>query len=212
MQCPLCSRRKARRSCPALGQSICPLCCGSKRLVEIRCPDDCPHLAAAREHPAAEVRRQQAADAALILPALRGLTERQQQLFFVFQSVVTRHQPDALAGLVDTDVAEAAAACAGTLESAARGVVYEHQPSSAPARRMASEITEMLGRMRGEGPTIYDHEAARALRAIEQAARETGRQRPGARAYLELMARVLQQNAPDAAGGAAGGGAGLVVP
>jgi len=211
MQCPLCSRRKARRSCPALGRTICSQCCGSKRLTEIRCPDDCPHLAAAREHPAAEVRRRQQADAAVIMPALRGLTERQQQLFFVFQSVVTRHQPDGLARLVDDDVAEAAAACAATLESAAKGVIYEHQPAAAPARHLASELTATLGRLREQGPaTIYDHEAARALRAIERAARDTGRQRHGDRAYLELMARVLQENAPEASGRAAGSG--IVAP
>lgn len=213
MQCPLCSRRKGRRSCPALGQTICSQCCGTKRLSEIRCPDACPHLATAREHPAAEVRRRQQADAAVILPALRGLTERQQQLFFVFQSAVTRHQPDGLARLVDEDVVEAAAACAATLESAAKGVVYEHQPAAAPARRLAAELTARLATMRQQAPaTIYDHEAARALRAIEQAARDTGRQRQGDRAYLELMARVLQENAPEATGAAPSGGSAIVTP
>ena len=199
MQCPLCTRRKARRSCPALGRSICALCCGTKRLSEIRCPDDCPHLAVAREHPAAEVRRRQEADASVILPALRDLTERQQQLFFVFQSVVTRHQPDSLAPLVDADVAAAAGACAATLESADKGVVYEHQPDSAPARRLAAELTATFEKIRGQGQKVYDREVARALRAIEQAARDTGHLRPGDRAYLELMARVLQQNGPQAA-------------
>jgi hypothetical protein len=213
MQCPLCARRKARRSCPALGRTICALCCGTKRLTEIRCPDDCPHLASAREHPAAEVRRRQEADAAVILPALRGLTERQQQLFFVFQSVATRHQPGELLRLVDDDVAQAAAACAATLESAEKGVVYEHQPAAAPAQRLAAELTAMLVKLREQGPTIYDHEAARALRAIEQAARDAGRTRPGDRAYLELMARVLQQNGPQTAADAPRdtGGA-IVVP
>lgn len=204
MQCPLCARRKARRSCPALGRTICALCCGTKRLSEIRCPDDCPHLAAAREHPAAEVRRRQEADAAVILPALRGLTERQQQLFFVLQSVVTRHQPDSLTPLVDADVAAAAGACAATIESAEKGVVYEHQAESAPARRLAAELSATVEKVREQGPKVYDREVARALRAIEQAARDTGRQRPGDRAYLELMARVLQQNAPQAGAGAPG--------
>jgi hypothetical protein len=113
--------------------------------------------------------------------------------------VVTRHQPDGLARLLDDDVAEAAAACAATLESAARGVVYEHQPAAAPARRLADELTTMLGRMREQGPTIYEREAALALRAIERAARDTSRHRQGDRAYLELMARVLQQNGPEVA-------------
>jgi len=205
MACPLCGTRKARRACPALGQTICPRCCGTKRLTEIRCPDDCPHLATAREHPAAEVRRRQEADVAVLLPSMEGLTERQQQLFFVFQSTITRHQPDGLAPLVDDDVAEAAAACAGTLETAAKGVIYEQQPVSAPARRLAEDLTALLAKMREQGPTIYDSEAASALRAIERGARDARKSRPGERAYLELMARLLQQNAPGQAAPAEAG-------
>ena len=59
MACPVCNQRKARRECPALHQTICTVCCATKRMVEINCPPDCPHLAAAREHPAAAVKRQQ---------------------------------------------------------------------------------------------------------------------------------------------------------
>ena len=64
MLCPSCNRRKARRECPALGRAICPICCGTKRLVEIQCPSNCAYLASAREHPAAVVRRQQERDVA----------------------------------------------------------------------------------------------------------------------------------------------------
>ena len=35
MACPVCGQRKARRECPALGQTICTVCCATKRLVEI---------------------------------------------------------------------------------------------------------------------------------------------------------------------------------
>ena len=196
MLCPLCGKRRARRVCPALNQTICPLCCGTKRLTEIRCPDSCPHLAVAREHPAAEVRRRQEGAVAVLLPTMQGLTERQQQLFFVFQSVVTRHQPDGLAPLLDDDVAEAAAACAATLETASRGVIYEQRPSAAPALRLTEELKAALAHLREAGPTIYDSEAARALRAVERGARDVRKTVEGDRAYLELMARILRQQAP----------------
>ena len=128
---PFASKRKEKRSCPALGRSICSVCCGTKRLVEINCPPDCPHLAASREHPAAVVRRQQEADVAALLPSMGGLTERQHQLFFLFQSVIAKFRPDGLARLTDEDVAEAAGACAATIETAAKGVLYEHAPGHA---------------------------------------------------------------------------------
>src|SRR4051794_27490290 len=107
MACPLCERRKARRDCPALGRSICSVCCGTKRLVEINCPDSCPHLSAARAHPPAAVRRQTESDLSILLPTIRSLTERQHQLFFLFQSAISSHRPDGFARLRDADVAEA---------------------------------------------------------------------------------------------------------
>ncbi|MBN1271260.1 MAG: hypothetical protein JXB26_03225 [Candidatus Aminicenantes bacterium] len=43
-KCSICSNRKAKRVCPALGKSICSLCCGRVREKEINCPSDCVHL------------------------------------------------------------------------------------------------------------------------------------------------------------------------
>ena len=79
--CPSCGRRKGRRDCPALRASICTICCGTKRLVEINCPETCVHLTSAREHPAAVVKKQQERDVAQLLPTISHLTERQHQLF-----------------------------------------------------------------------------------------------------------------------------------
>jgi len=42
--CPLCRQRKGKRACPAKGELICAQCCGTKRRVEIDCPDDCTWL------------------------------------------------------------------------------------------------------------------------------------------------------------------------
>ena len=205
MVCPLCQQRKAKRNCPALGHSICTVCCGTKRLTVIDCPADCPHLSASREHPAAVVRRQQEADVAALLPSMAGLTERQHQLFFLFQSVIAKSRPDGLARLRDEDVAEATAACAATIETAAKGVIYEHAPASLPAAKLAGELRTLLEQVREHGATVYDREAAIALRAIERGARTLARPEDDM-AYLTLMGRLLQVNkaAAEASGGADG--------
>jgi len=194
MSCPLCRSRKERRACPALGQTICPVCCGTKRLTEIACPDDCVYLTSAREHPAAVIKKQQEHDVAILMPTLQGLTERQYQLFFLFQTAVARHAPEGFTRLVDDDVAEAAAAVAATLETAARGVIYDHAAQSLPAQRLAADLKTMLAEMRQQGAAVYDREAAIALRAIEKGAREIGKLEPGGTSYLTLMARLLQRN------------------
>lgn len=43
-KCSKCHKRKAKRTCAALGTNICPLCCGKLRGKEINCPQDCPYL------------------------------------------------------------------------------------------------------------------------------------------------------------------------
>src|ERR1700674_632571 len=165
MVCPLCGVRKAKRACPALGvpsgaaalgappgaRQICAVCCGTKRLVEINCPSDCVYLATARSHPPAVVQRRQERDRAQLLPLLQGLTERQARLFLMFAALVSRHQSDALQRLVDDDVAQASEALAATLETAGRGIVYEHRPAALPAERLMTELKTLVAEISREG-------------------------------------------------------------
>lgn len=191
MLCASCGQRKARRDCPALGHTICPVCCGTKRGVEIRCPSDCGYLASAREHPAAVVRRRQERDVARLLPTIQRLTERQYQLFFLLHSAIARHKPEGFTRLLDADVAEAAAAMASTLETAARGVIYEHTPASPPAQSLGAALKTLLAQVREQGAKVYDGEVAIVFRAIEQGARTVRTPDEGDAAYLELIARLL---------------------
>jgi len=200
MTCPSCGRRKGRRDCPALQASICTICCGTKRLVEINCPESCVHLTTAREHPAAVVKKQQERDVAVLLPTINHLTERQHQLFFLIHAVIARHKPEGFSRLLDEDVAQAAGAVAATVETAGKGVLYEHTPASRVAQRLAKEITAMLAEVRSHGTKIYDGEVAIALRAIERGAREAHKHPAEDTAYLSLVGRLLHvrsQPAPE---------------
>ena len=210
MLCPLCNSRKAKRACPALGKDICAVCCGTKRLVEIACPDDCGYLAAARTHPPAIVQRQQEVDRALILPLLQGLSERQARLFLMLSTATARHQSEMFQKLVDEDVAQAAGALAGTLETAGRGIVYEHQPASIPAARLMTDLKAMVDEVAKNAGATLDRDAAIALRRLEHAAKMMVTVSPGKNQLQQLLLRVLvpaagadgseQGSAPDAQG------------
>ena len=152
MRCPLCSARPAKRSCPALAREICPVCCGTKRLVEIRCPADCGYLASSRTHPPATVRRQQDQDLAVLAPALAGFSEARQQLFLFALTLVDRFRGEGLDAASDADAASAAAALAGTYDTASRGLIYEQRPDSIPAQRMADGIKGMFDDARPRPP------------------------------------------------------------
>jgi hypothetical protein len=43
-KCSKCQKRKAKRTCLALGESLCSLCCGKLREKEISCPPQCRFL------------------------------------------------------------------------------------------------------------------------------------------------------------------------
>lgn len=182
--------------------------------MEISCPETCAYLSSAREHPAAVVRRQQERDVASLLPVIARLTERQQQLFFLIHSVVASHEPDGLVRVTDADVADAAGAVASTVETASRGVLYEHAPPTAPAKRLAADIRATLADVRARGTTIYDGEVAIALRTVERGARGAHKEQGGAPdAYLALMSRLLSRRPGSTApGGANKPGSSLILP
>ena len=171
------------------------MCCGTKRLVEIQCPADCGYLAVAREHPAAVVRRRQEHDVSRLLPSIRHLTERQYQLFFLFHTLIARHKPQGFTRLVDSDIAEAAGSLAATLETAARGVIYDREPQAPSARALSAEMKAMLAEMREQGGVVYDSETATVLRAIEQGAQALKEPGEGDAANMDLIARLLQFSA-----------------
>lgn len=214
MLCPLCGIRKARRSCPAKGSQICSVCCGSKRLIEIDCPSDCAYLASAREHPPAVELRQQEKDFARLGPMVRDFTATQGELFLLLGSVVNNYQPIDLHPLLDEDVADAAGALASSLETAARGVIYEHRPASRAAERLMAAFKELLAQAgKGGGETRLQREATLVLRRIEESARQ-GSPQAGSRAFIELLARIIRM--PDRSGKAEDTtlreGSGLIVP
>jgi hypothetical protein len=199
--CRLCGQRKTKRACPALGHDICPTCCATKRLREIACPSDCVHLASARAHPPAVVQRQRERDTAFLVGLIRGLDEAQIVLLSVAQQHLRRYRPTALPALVDADVTEAARAMAATLETAARGIVYEHETASLPAQRVLSIFRALHAEIETRRPTPAKVLGV-AFRRLELASRTAAEQLGGGEtAFLDFVDR-LAAGAAERSGGA----------
>jgi hypothetical protein len=226
MKCPLCGRQKARRACPALGQQICAVCCGTKRLTEIQCPADCPYLASAREHPPAATLRRQQRDVGLLVHVMRDLNTRQSELFLLVLTFLTRHEPAELQPgvpnaapalgwerIVDDDVADAASALAATFETASRGVIYEHRPSSRPAAHLVTELKPVLAEARKGAGSSFERDAAVVLRRLEKAVRDVrAEDRTDPRAFLALLGRVITQAPADEGSAPAATPSRLILP
>lgn len=195
-QCPLCNARKARRPCPALGRTICAVCCGTKRQREIACPADCGYLASSIAHPAAAVQRRQERDLRFLLPYLTELTEAQYAMLLTFQGLALRHASDSIPPLTDHDVADAANAVAATLETAGHGIIYQHHATGLPAQRLSAVFEEMvrsLSARAGAHVSSVQRDAAVALRQLARAAAEAARALDGDESpvFLKLLGRVM---------------------
>lgn len=198
MPCPVCGVRKARRSCPALGQQICAICCGTKRLVEINCPSDCVYLLISQQHPPAVALRRQQIDVGLLVHGMRDLNQQQSRVFFAVISFVAGYEPPEFQPLLDEDVGASAAAMAATLETAERGVIYEHRPSSLPAERLLTGLKAILDEGIQRGGSVFQRDAALVLRRIEEMTRDLAEKEPAnRRAFVELIGRAMKKTDSD---------------
>jgi len=207
--------------CPALGREICPVCCGTKRETEIRCPQSCGYLSSARAHPPVQVLRQQSDDLEALASGMTGLSEPRQQLYLFSLTLLERFRGEGLDAAVDADVVAGFEALAATYDTAARGLIYEPQASSAPARRLAAGIQGVFEELGRDRPSGFAADAAEVLRRLADRAREVSKATSGSsRTFLELAGRVAQRFGPS--GGAPGemdpppaessAGSGLIIP
>jgi hypothetical protein len=143
VSCPICEKRKAARFCPAKGEKICAICCGTEREVTIDCPVDCSYLVAAHRYED-EHQRQLPVDTPLLdvdLPS--DVVHTQQQLMAALAFTVAKYcasQP----GATDTDVLAAIQALAETYRTLATGIYYEKQPAAQFPREIYSALTTFI--------------------------------------------------------------------
>ncbi len=133
---------------------------------------------------------------ARVAPVVRDFTQLQGELFFLLAAAVLRDAPTDLQPLLDADVAEAAGALASTLETARRGIIYEHRPSTRPADRLMTAFKALVDDGAKAAGTKVEREAILVLRRLEEAARHAPGTDAQGRAFIELLGRVVRM--PDA--------------
>jgi hypothetical protein len=129
---------------------------------------------------------------------LRDFSEPQARLFLSINRFLMKYEPPDLHGVNDEDVEEAARALAATDETAARGVIYEHTPSSMPAERLARALKPFLSKFGETSPNVSTPDRAALLRRLADQVRQLRQEFPGQRrAYLNFVERVLRDPAAD---------------
>jgi hypothetical protein len=133
----------------------------------------------------------------MVMHVLRDFNKPQSQLFLLVASFLNQYKPLELQAVIDDDVVEAATAMAATFETASKGVIYEHRPTSLSAQRLMSELKPLLAEAgKGRGST-FERDAAVVLRRVEDAAREARTaDSQNRRALLDTLGRVFR-DAPE---------------
>ena len=136
-----------------------------------------------------------------MLPIIDGLDRRQYQLFFVVQATIHRLAESDDMPVNDDVVRDTAQALAATYETASKGIIYEHRPSSLPAGRLARELKGLLEGKDGQDPVANERDLVDVLRRVEQAATDARKTLDGdTRAYLDLVGRLMRPSSGGDAG------------
>ncbi len=90
-------------------------------------------------------------------------------------------------------------ALASTFETASRGVIYEHRPASAAASHLMGALKPVLAEAGHGGGTPFERDAVVVLRRAAESVAAARALEPGnARAFLDLLGRVIRPTDGDA--------------
>jgi hypothetical protein len=194
MACPICQKRPPKRFCPALGEKICPICCGKEREVTIDCPMDCPYLVSAHRYES-EHRKPLPADE---FP-YRDI-EFPPDYVYEHWPVVT-----VLAGAIlefqlqnkelsDSSTYSALESLAETYRTLGTGIYYERPPDFPVARALYGQLAESVQNFRkqesersGLSSILKDSDVFRLLVFLLRICKQETNGRPRSRAFLEFL-------------------------
>ena len=147
MSCPICEKRKAARFCPAKGEKICAVCCGTDREVSIDCPSDCSYLVAAHRYEDGHQRSLPADTPLLDEKIPQDIVHTHQQLMSALAFSIAKFcavQP----GAVDSDVLSTLQTLAETYKTLNSGIIYEKPPVAPLPRELYAALTAFLAEVK----------------------------------------------------------------
>jgi len=191
--CWSCNKVKGKRPCPARGASlICSKCCGTKRRVEIRCPDNCPYLHGEHdprwEPPARKTEETQ------FISLFASLKREEIPLLVFLHHLLLQARQNLASDLTDQETHEVVSLLARTFNTLSKGIVYEHRSESPRLQviiRWTRQILEKRQDIPGT-PSASDSEIKEMLETISSALQTYAEQAAGARSYLDTAERVFR--------------------
>jgi len=143
VSCPICEKRKESRFCPAKGEKICAVCCGTYREVTIDCPPDCSYLLAAHRYED-EHQRELPADTPLLNAKISRDDIHMHQMVLSGIAFAAAKFCAAHADATDPDVLAALESLAETFKTLSSGILYEKPPVAPIQRELYAALAAFL--------------------------------------------------------------------
>lgn len=195
MICPICKKRKAQRYCPAIGDKICAVCCGTEREVSMNCPLHCPYLIAAHryEEESFKVREHAEIPFADVYVPPDLIHERETFAIGICATLARFAAKHPL--LSDADILAVLSALAETARTAASGIYYEKRPDDSLRRDLYTGLANFLSELRkhetehASQDVTKDSQVFHILVFLAQLGAQRTNGRPRSKAFLGFLQR-----------------------
>jgi len=183
--CAKCKTRVAKRPCPALGSSLCNLCCGLLREKELHCPAACPFLGRHKSYQEKKILEKE--DEILRDERLAWLVFQLEAPFRVF----AERSPS----LTDKDVILALEYARDKVKKGTSLIILPGE-SLKPRNALGEAVYQASENTRWEAPVILasgietykKDEKLRCLDRVIRTVKYLAQDNPGGRAYLTNLA------------------------
>lgn len=201
MSCPICEKRPAKRFCPAKGEKICAVCCGTDREVTIDCPSDCAYLAAARRYEE-EHRKPVPRDEVpyLDVPVSSDFIHERRTVVSGMAYHLLKFAAENR-DVADRDAMDALAALAETFRTLGSGIYYEKPPDGPAPRAIYGLLSHFVAEYRkqdaerGGVTALKDSEVFHVLVFLLRVGRHHTNGRPRSRAFLDFLRAQFPRSA-----------------
>ena len=192
MSCPICEKRKEGRFCPAKGEKICAVCCGTEREVTIDCPADCAYLAAAHRYEEEHKRTVPLGTPFLEERIPEDTLHIHQPLMAALAFTIAKAcmgQPAA----TDSDVLAALSTLAESYKTLISGIYYEKLPDIPVQREIYNALTALLDDLKqkqaaaGTLESLKDRDIFYVVIFLFRMGLVRSNGRPRSRRYIEFL-------------------------
>lgn len=194
-KCAICEVRTGKRYCLALGEDICPQCCGTAREVTLNCPYECGYLREARRHEKPELR-----EADMPHPDVRIDAEFMEKADIVLMLLAAFFNKSLLEApnVTDADAREALEALVATFRAAVAGETVLVVPEGSVAAGIVERFRERMGGFISElqnrdGGVFADRVLLGIAVFMTRVAKGYNNGRPRCRAYVHYMREAFPE-------------------